>query len=456
MNGRKETKSFSYIMPARTYLFGGSLAQKTRFLGSLIQRLAASTLPRHTIRNTNMAPICCIVPEHVLEKIVEMGQAPEHVINACQSTIDKTKELHNIRIARGQSLLASQGQQPSEGIIPPYIHERIAQHAVTEDQRDSFLRTFTHDTENPLAAGTVRHLNRTVYNAQNSTEDLPRDDIMIKEHGALISKEQDPSTDANECYAGFGKTYDFYFQFFNRDSINGRGLKLDGFVHFGKGYLNAFWDGSEMVFGDGDGLVFNGFTDELDVIGHELTHGVVQYSSPLDYSFQSGALNESLADVFGIMIKQWGEDPENPQTADQSNWLIGEGIWANGIKGRALRDMKAPGTAYDDERVGSDPQPAHWKDFKRLPLTSDRGGVHINSGIPNYAFYLASTRIGGYSWQTAGPIWYKALNSGKLSGNATFKEFADLTVLYAGEHEAKIREAWSQVGHPFDDSRHEL
>ncbi|KAJ5089586.1 hypothetical protein N7532_008270 [Penicillium argentinense] len=118
---------------------------------------------------------------------------------------------------------------------------------------------------------------------------------------------------------------------------------------------------------------------------------------------QSGALNESIADAFGVMIKQWGEG-KCPKTVDQADWLIGEGIWASDVNGRALRDMKNPGTAYNDPQVGKDPQPAHWKDFKELPLSKDRGGIHINSGIPNRAFFLAATMIGGYAWEGAGLI----------------------------------------------------
>lgn len=275
--------------------------------------------------------------------------------------------------------------------------------------------------------------------------------MMIKEGGVLITKEKDPSSDANECYIGFGKVYDFYFQFFNRDSIDGRGLPLIGFVHYGDKYQNAFWYNNEMVFSEGDGVIMNGFTDELDVIGHELSHGVVEYTSPLAYTFQSGALNESFADVFGAMIKQWGEDPKNPQTADQANWLIGEGIWGKTVNGQALRSMKAPGTAYDDPKVGGkDRQPGHWKDFQDLSEEEDAGGVHINSGIPNHAFYLACTAIGGYSWETAGPVWYKALTSKKLGQNASFKQFADVTISVAGDHKPKIQEAWNQVGYPFD------
>jgi Zn-dependent metalloprotease len=288
-----------------------------------------------------------------------------------------------------------------------------------------------------------------VYDAQNSRDDPPpRNEVLIREGGPLLTPEQDPTNNANECYVGLGKTYDFYCNFFQRNSMDNKGMKLDGFVHAGDLY-NAYWDGREFVFGDGDGVIFDGFTDELDVIAHEVTHGVVEYTSPLAYwDSQSGALNESLADAFGIMVKQWGENPKSPQTVDQASWLIGEGIWADGVYGRALRDMKNPGTAYDDPKVGKDPQPAHWKDFKKTSQDSG-GGALINSGIPNRAFYLAATMIGGYAWEGAGPIWYRALTSGKLREKATFKEFADLTIESAGKHVDKIREAWNLVGYPF-------
>lgn len=138
--------------------------------------------------------------------------------------------------------------------------------------------------------------------------------------------------------------------------------------------------------------------------------------SELYYRFYSGAPNESLADVFGIMIKQWAEG--SPQTVDQANWLIGEGLWGSSVNGIALRDMRNPGKVYND------PQPAHWDDFKKLPFENDRGGVHMNSGIPSRAFYLAATLIGGYAWL----IWYRALTSDKLRKDATFKQFVDFTI----------------------------
>ncbi len=190
----------------------------------------------------------------------------------------------------------------------------------------------------------------------------------------------------DEAYDGLGATFDFYLEACQRNSIDDAGLPLDATVHFGKNYDNAFWNGSQMVFGDGDGKLFNRFTVALDVIGHELTHGVTEHEAALVYQGQPGALNESMSDVFGSLVKQYALK----QDAAAADWLIGAGLLAKGVKGVALRSMKAPGTAYDDRVLGKDPQPAHMKDFVRT--TDDNGGVHINSGIPNHAFYLAATR----------------------------------------------------------------
>lgn len=393
---------------------------------------------------------------------MQKGKASPNVIDACRSTITRTGQLRAARsayvVGAAHSHRRPQAAQApiAQGIIPSYIHETISERSEGES-RETSLRTMGHDAKF-RSVREKKKLSRKIYDAQNTEDEtnIPRDKILIQEGGPLVSLEADPSADANECYIGFEKTYNFYSKFFNRNSLDDKGLELDGFVHFGKGYQNAFWDpdNERMVFGDGDGEIFNGFTDELDVIGHELSHGVVEFTSPLPYEFQSGALNESLADTFGIMVKQFGEDLENPQTAADSNWLIGEGIWSSKINGRALRDMKNPGTAYDDEKVGKDEQPAHWKDFKKLSRSQDQGGVHINSGIPNHAFYLAATKIGGYAWEGAGQIWYKALTSGGLStdGTATFKQFADLTIENAGDNVAEVQAAWDEVGYPFPDT----
>src|SRR5258705_701935 len=155
-----------------------------------------------------------------------------------------------------------------------------------------------------------------------------------------------------------------------------------------------------MLYGDGDGRIFNRFTKVLDVIGHELTHGVTQYTAALDYHDQSGALNEHFSDVFGILVKQYSLK----QTAKKADWLIGAGIFTQRVHGAAIRSMKAPGTAYDDPTLGRDPQPAHMKNY--VKSHDDSGGVHVNSGIPNHVFYLVATALGGNAWEVAGKIWY--------------------------------------------------
>ncbi|BBE24050.1 hypothetical protein MN0502_29330 [Arthrobacter sp. MN05-02] len=144
-------------------------------------------------------------------------------------------------------------------------------------------------------------------------------------------------------------------------------------MHYGTDYDNAFWDGERMVFGDGDGEIFGRFTASLTVISHELVHGFTQYSTNLEYQGQSGALNESLSDVFGVLVEQ----RELGQDAADATWLVGAGIFTAQVQGSALRSLRAPGTAYDDDVLGRDPQPATMADY--VETTSDNGGVHINS-----------------------------------------------------------------------------
>jgi Zn-dependent metalloprotease len=265
----------------------------------------------------------------------------------------------------------------------------------------------------------------------------------------LVRGEGDPRSDdraVNEAYDGSGATYDLYFTEFGRNSIDERGMRLDSTVHYGRKYDNAFWNGQQMVYGDGDGELFNRFTIAIDVIGHELTHGVTEYEAGLEYQDQPGALNESFSDVFGSLVKQY----KRRQTAKEADWLIGKGLLARGVKGKALRSMKEPGTAYDDDILGKDPQPGHMTDYVRT--RDDNGGVHINSGIPNRAFYETAIRLGGNAWAKAGQIWYTTLRD-KLRPTSSFKDAARWTVavardLYgAGSLEQKaVRGGWIAVG----------
>ena len=331
-------------------------------------------------------------------------------------------------------------------ILPPHILSKLAESdkhraralqniALTERARGrrSMMRGL-------LAIGVpAGELRRTVYDAQNA-QNLP---------GKLVRGEGDSPTGdiaVNEAYDSAGKTYEFYETVYSRNSVDNRGLRLDSSVHYGQQYDNAFWDGQQMIYGDGDGELFNRFTISLDVIGHELTHGVTQFTAGLEYSGQSGALNESMSDVFGSMVKQWALN----QTVDQADWLIGQGLLAPGVQGVALRSMKDPGSAYNDPQLGKDPQPKYMRDY--LKTNQDNGGVHINSGIPNYAFYLAAAAIGGNSWDKTGRIWYETLTK-RLTPTSDFQAAADGTASAAGDlygagssEQSAVITAWTKVG----------
>ncbi|WP_404187785.1 M4 family metallopeptidase [Streptomyces tauricus] len=341
-------------------------------------------------------------------------------------------------------------------IIPPHVLDTLSQ---AEDralagkarrtlERDAFERTHRRLTTvlgapalAPPAGGAEDKPHRTIYDARHK-QDLP---------GRKVRGEGDkPGKDAtvNRAYAGLGATFDLFLKAYARNSINGEGLPLNATVHFDEEYNNAFWNGEQMVFGDGDGEIFLDFTIPVDVIGHELAHGVTQYTANLTYFGQPGALNESMSDVFGSLIKQYTLG----QSATEADWLIGAGLLAPRVTGTALRSMKAPGTAYDDDVLGKDPQPATMDDYVRTGR--DNGGVHINSGIPNHAFYLAATALGGQAWERAGKIWYSVLTGGELDSKASFSDFARLTLAQAralfgeGEELQAVTKAWEQVGVP--------
>lgn len=348
------------------------------------------------------------------------------------------------------------GRHPIFCILPPHILRRIAQNGSSQE-RASALNTLSADmtfrtlrVEQRLQPRTARRAmgvlsdegtkQRSIYDAK-STQNLPG--TLVRAEGAAATG--DPAAD--EAYDGLGDTFDFYWEVYQRNSIDDEGLPLSATVHFGQQYDNAFWDGTQMVFGDGDGELFNRFTTSVDVIGHELTHGVTEDEARLTYSFQPGALNESISDIFGSLVKQYALK----QTADQADWLIGADLLTAKVQGVALRSMKAPGTAYDDPVLGKDPQPDHMKNFVRT--YDDNGGVHINSGIPNRAFYLVADAIGGFAWEKAGRIWYDTLRDSHLRPSAGFLSFARLTILNAGRlygegtsEQKAVRAAWQAVG----------
>lgn len=349
--------------------------------------------------STHYHPIHCIVPPHMVEKIIENGQ--EAQIERARQTLNVSGQLRGLR----QSL--------------------------------------AEITKKPKAA--IGNKQRSIYDAQNGST-LP---------GNLVRSEGEPATGdpaADEAYDGAGATYDLYFEIFERNSIDNNGMELVSVVHYLQGYDNAFWNGERMVYGDGDedlpesDRLFNRFTIAIDIIGHELTHGVTQYEANLVYRDQPGALNESFSDVFGSLVKQ----RINNQNVNEADWLIGAGLFTGNVNGQAIRSMKDPGSAYDDPLLGKDPQPGHMNDY--VTTTSDNGGVHINSGIPNKAFYNVAMALGGSAWEKAGKIWYVTLRD-KLNQTSDFHAAANMTVeaaeeLYGNDsvEQKAVQKAWQDVG----------
>ena len=351
--------------------------------------------------NGHRSSLNCIVPPYMLREIIENG-TPEQRQQALRNIVSAEA----IRVQR--EVIAKEG--------PP----------------ESFMEA---------AVG----LNRIIYSADNGST-LP---------GREVRAEGGPPTGdpaADEAYDGAGATYSLFTEVFNRNSIDGNGMRLDSTVHFRTGYDNAFWNGRQMVYGDGDEdlpvdqRLFNRFTIAVDIIGHELGHGVTQHTANLIYQGQSGALNESMSDVFGSLVKQrlLGQD------AASADWIIGQGLFTANVNGVGIRNMKEPGTAYNDPVLGKDPQPGHMNNY--VNTQADNGGVHINSGIPNRAFYVTALNLGGFAWEKAGQIWYVTLQS-KLSESSNFNTAAAKTYEAARDlfgqgslEQQAVRAGWAEVG----------
>jgi Zn-dependent metalloprotease len=344
-------------------------------------------------RRTDCHPMCCILPSHMLRSIAEHGTPAQRA---------------------------------------------WALQALAVSERIRGRRELLGDIATATAmANTTKQ--RSVYDAKRGSK-LPG--TLVRSEGQTAVKD----VAVNEAYRGAGATWDLYHDVYGRNSIDDHGMAIVSTVHYRVAYDNAFWDGSQMVYGDGDGKLFERFTKSIDVIGHELTHGVTQYEASLEYADQPGALNESFSDVFGSLVKQ----RTLKQTAKQADWLIGAGLFTPSVNGKALRSMAAPGTAYDDPVLGKDPQPVDMAHY--VNTTDDNGGVHINSGIPNRAFYLAATAIGGYAWKKAGKVWYVTLRD-RLRPGSDFKAAADLTTAVAVEIYGStsavakaVKAAWKEVG----------
>ena len=274
-------------------------------------------------------------------------------------------------------------------------------------------------------------------------------------HGWLATKldpvrtaDEPPTGDKaiDDAHENARVTLDFFRQVLGRNSIDGKGSPVVNFVHDEITPMNATWSSGAMTYGDGDGRLFGPMSGALDVVAHEMSHGVVEHTAGLQYQGQPGALNESFADVFGEIAQQWHEDPAGFGTVDAARgaeWLIGEDAVLPAFGGAAMRNMARPGTAFKNDTFGADPQVGSMHDFVRT--SADFGGVHTNSGIPNRAAYEAAIQIGS---EKVAKIWYDAL--GSLTPRATFSDAAHAIVASAGKLydsgvSSAVADAWKAV-----------
>ncbi|MBP9056482.1 MAG: M4 family metallopeptidase, partial [Saprospiraceae bacterium] len=233
-----------------------------------------------------------------------------------------------------------------------------------------------------------------------------------------------------------GKAFEYFRNIHNRKSINGAGGNIVSLINVadedGSSMGNAFWNGQAMFYGNGDGA-FQPLARGLDVAGHEMTHGVVQSTANLDYEGESGALNESFADVFGSMI-------------DRDDWKIGEDVVkTSAFPSGALRSLEDPHNGASTNNFNAGWQPRHYDE--RYKGTEDNGGVHINSGIPNWAFFKFASAIGK---DKAEKVYYRALTT-YLTKSSKFVDcrvavIKAATDLYSTTEINAAKKAFDEVG----------
>ena len=339
---------------------------------------------------------CFIIPSKVLERFSRDRKLPAKARKAFADAARFEKEWREVRAARTRLSLAAQELLPR------------------------------------LAAATFGPPAITVFNCNHGTT-LP---------GTLMPHPKtSPDATAKRAFVETTGVAKFYKKQFGRNSVDNAGMALRSSIHFSVKYNNAFWNGSQMTYGDGDGNIFVDFTKGNDVIGHELTHGVTQHSLGLSYSNQPGGLNESISDVFGSMFRQW----QAKQDVTSADWLIGKDIMGPGALARGftcLRDMSNPAATHC-----LSPQPTKFSQYH------DGMDPHDSSGIPNFAFYKAAIAIGGKSWKKAGKIWYEALTGSGSNPSMKMGAFANRTRSLAGSLfpsepavKTAVDKAWTAVG----------
>lgn len=318
------------------------------------------------------------------------------------------------------------------------------------------------------AVGAQGTKNRAVYDLRGRTFPRPGE-LPVRKEGDNDDT-GDPAID--EAYASSGTTFDFYKEELGRNSIDDADMPLTSFVHYGRRVPNAFWNGEQMMYGDGDNIIFSRFTKALDVSGHELTHGVVQYTANLVYQDQPGALNEHFADVFGEIVQHWSNrnnasrpefsDPWSLSKEEQETkgiWYMGGDIILPTVGVKGIRTFTEDRAYVNNRFLGTDPQPKHIANI--YTGERDNGGVHINSGIPNHAFFVIARELKEPIWKKVAQIWYKTLNHPDLAAfkddpeqqlkNVTFEFVANITLKvatadYGVTEQRAVRKGWQAVG----------
>ena len=337
--------------------------------------------------------------------------------------------------------------------VPDEVLARLAENPkIKEFDRAALQRTLAVDVE----MRRLRSINASLTASSSMIANLAGLSALAKKpaiklfdckHGnvlpgtAIASPQSSKDATAKRTFKNTTDVAKFFDKVFARNSLDGLGMDLISSIHYAVNYNNAFWNGQQMTYGDGDGAIFVDFTQGNDVIGHELTHGLTQYTLQLAYANEPGGLNESMSDVFGSMFRQW----QAKQTVDKADWLIGKDIMGPKAKAAGytcLRDMAKPGSGK-----ALSPQPAHYSGY------SPGMDPHLSSGIPNNAFYRAAMAIGGRSWEKAGQVWFQALTGSGPKPQMTMSEFANRTRAIArtkygvGSKEDKaVDSAWKAVG----------
>jgi hypothetical protein len=381
--------------------------------------------------------------DHAIGELIEAFRAIGDVAQIPRERVD----VEVSQLLRAAPLPESARPLALPGAVPPLLLRRIIERGGAELQAAASkshvpaeaARSLARPKPRPGPPGEVQVL---IYDAGHQ-------ETLGLEEMTLVRQSGDPPTgdaDVDEAYDAFRSAVSFAREVLGRRSIDGVSNRVRAVVHYGSAFNNAFWNGEMLFIGDGDGIVFRRFAGCPDVVAHEAFHALPGIGN-LTFRGQSGALVESLCDVFGALVVQYARG----QTAAEASWILGENLLGPDISGVGLRSLRAPGTAYDDGTLGKDPQPSHMDGF--VKTSSDNGGVHINGGIPSHAFYLLATALGGHAWERAGLIWYDAVVSGSTNTRLDFPLFARRTVAAAGRrHGEKSREAeetraaWRAVG----------